>query len=314
MSHTPTRLRGIVPPLVTPLSSDDQLDVAGLERLIEHVLGGGVHGLFVLGTTGEGPSLSYALRREMIERTCRQVNRRIPVLVGITDTSREESLELAKIAADCGAFAVVAAPPYYFPITQSDLATYFVRLADESPLPLFVYNMPACCHVSISRETFAACTQAANIAGIKDSGGDLEFFKSLLPLRDARPDWSIFIGPESLTADATLAGGDGGVNGGANLWPQLFVDVFAAAEARQLDRLARLQRDVQRLGQIYSVGRDFISFARSTKCALELTGLCSGRMAPPFEQYDETAREQIVQFLLGLGLPVGNAVRSLVTA
>src|SRR5512136_2166219 len=80
-------VRGIIPPLVTPLRERDTLDAAGLERLIEHVLSGGVHGLFILGTTGEGPSLSYRLRREVISRTCRQVANRVPVLVGITDTA-----------------------------------------------------------------------------------------------------------------------------------------------------------------------------------------------------------------------------------
>ena len=102
---------GIIPPMVTPLTDRDALDAAGLERLIEHILGGGVHGLFILGTTGEGPSLSYRLRRELIERTCRQVRRRVPVLVGITDTAFVESVNVARWAADAGADAVVTAPP-----------------------------------------------------------------------------------------------------------------------------------------------------------------------------------------------------------
>src|SRR5947209_12413291 len=83
----PRPLSGIVPPMITPLQGPDQLDEAGLERLIEHMLVGGVHGLFVLGSSGEAPHLSYRLRRELIERTCRQVAGRVPVLVGITDTS-----------------------------------------------------------------------------------------------------------------------------------------------------------------------------------------------------------------------------------
>ncbi len=106
-------LRGIIPPMVTPLLDRDTLDVPGLERLIEHILRGGVHGLFVLGTTGEAPSLSHRLRRELVERTCRQVNDRVPVLVGITDTAFVESVQMACIAAEAGASAVVLAPPYY---------------------------------------------------------------------------------------------------------------------------------------------------------------------------------------------------------
>src|SRR5215813_8285441 len=99
-------LTGIIPPMVTPLRGRDELDVPGLERLIEHILNGGVSGLFILGTTGEGPSLSYRLRRELIERVCKQVNQRVPILVGITDTSFVESVNLARHSAESGADAV----------------------------------------------------------------------------------------------------------------------------------------------------------------------------------------------------------------
>ena len=97
--------------MVTPLRGRDELDVAGLERLVEHILAGGVNGLFILGTTGEGPSLSYRLRRELVERVCRQVKNRVPVLVGITDTAFIESVNLARHSAEVGASAVVVAPP-----------------------------------------------------------------------------------------------------------------------------------------------------------------------------------------------------------
>ena len=111
----PRPLRGIIPPMITPLSGRDALDHAGLDRLIEHMIDGGIHGLFILGTTGEGPSLSYRLRCELIDRTCTQVAGRIPVLVAVTDTSFVESVNLANHAADAGAAAAVFSAPYYFP-------------------------------------------------------------------------------------------------------------------------------------------------------------------------------------------------------
>src|SRR5438874_2513017 len=99
--------------MVTPLRGRDELDAAGLERLIERIMAGGVSGVFLLGTTGEGPSLSYRLRRELIAKSCALIKGRIPVLVGITDTAFVESVSLAQHAADAGAAAVVVAPPYY---------------------------------------------------------------------------------------------------------------------------------------------------------------------------------------------------------
>src|SRR5688572_23145391 len=101
------KIRGMIPPLVTPLSDHDSLDREGLERLLEHVIDGGVDGIFILGTTGEAPSLSYRLRRELTQATCSIVNKRIPVLVGVTDTSAVESSRLAAWASECGADAVV---------------------------------------------------------------------------------------------------------------------------------------------------------------------------------------------------------------
>ena len=136
-------LTGIVPPMVTPLRGRDELDLAGLERLIERILAGGVDGLFILGTTGEGPSLGYRLRRELVQHTCRQVRQRVPVLVGITDTAFVESISLARHAAVMGADALVVAPPYYLPGGQPELEEYLDHLVAELPLPLFLYNMPA---------------------------------------------------------------------------------------------------------------------------------------------------------------------------
>ncbi len=121
-------LKGIVPPLVTPLQNRDSLDEPGLERLIEHVIAGGVSGLFILGTTGEAQSLSYRLRRELITRVCQQVQNRLPVLVGITDTAFEESLHLARFAADAGATQLVLSTPYYFPAGQTELTEYIRHL------------------------------------------------------------------------------------------------------------------------------------------------------------------------------------------
>ena len=131
-------LSGIVPPLITPMRDRDTLDVPGLGRLIERILAGGVSGVFVLGTTGEGPSLSYRLRRELVARVSAQVQGRVPMLVGITDTAFVESLQLARFAADAGAAAVVAAPPYYLPGGQPELQEYLDHLVPELPLPLFL--------------------------------------------------------------------------------------------------------------------------------------------------------------------------------
>ncbi|MEM9588760.1 MAG: dihydrodipicolinate synthase family protein, partial [Planctomycetota bacterium] len=141
-SDAPLSLHGIVPPLVTPLSARDQLDTEGLHRLLDHVIEGGVAGVFLLGTTGEAPSLSYRLRRQMITESVRIVDGRVPVLVGVTDTAFVESVRLSQHACDCGADAAVLTTPYYFPAGQTELTAYLQNIAPEIPLPLMLYNMP----------------------------------------------------------------------------------------------------------------------------------------------------------------------------
>ena len=229
----PKPLTGIVPPLLTPLLTPDSLDVESLERLLDHVIGGGVHGVFILGTTGEGPALGMKLAKECMARAGAALRGRVPLLVGVTHASTSDSLELARAAADVGADAVVTAGPCYFPIAQPELAAWAQSYAAASPLPVFLYNMPSHAHVRFDESTvLAVADQAPNVVGLKDSSGELTYLhglvRSVLP---RRPDFTLMIGPEEMTPEAVMFGVHGGVNGGANLFPRLFVAGYRAAMA-----------------------------------------------------------------------------------
>ncbi len=288
------KYHGIIPPMVTPLRDRDTLDDAGLERLIEHILAGGVHGLFILGTTGEGPGLSYRLRKEFIERTCRQVKNRVPVLVGITDTAFTESVQVARWSADAGADAVVLAPPYYLPEGQPELQEYVRHLVPELPLPLFLYNMPALTKVSFEPETIRRAMDDPRIIGLKDSSGNMTYFHRAVGLLKHRPDWSLLMGPEELLADAVFAGGHGGVNGGANAFPQLSVKLFEAACVGDLARVRALHAQVMLVSDnLYRVGRHPSAIIKGLKCALSLLGVCEDFMAEPFHRFQEPERERV---------------------
>lgn len=298
----PNPLCGIVPPFVTPLMGRDQLDLPGLERLIEHVIAGGVHGLFILGTSGEAPSLSYRLRREIITRICCQVHGRLPVLVGITDTSLVEAVSLARHAAEAGAQALVTAPPYYFPAGQPELIDFVHQLLPELPLPLYLYNMPQMTKVQFEPDTLRQLAQLVGIVGIKDSSGNLEYFRQLVEVAQARPDWRLFIGPEHLLVDALRLGGHGGVNGGALIDPGLFVGLYEAERRGDQARVTELQQRLQRLGEIYAVGRHASTVIKGMKCALSLLGICSDEMAAPFLRFAAPERERVRAVLVALDL------------
>ena len=208
MAFAVSDIAGIVPPLVTPLADRDEIDHAGLERLIHHQLAGGVAGLFVLGTTGEGPSLSERLRREMIITCSRLIDGSVPLYVGITDTSLVGAIELARFAAENGATTAVAAPPFYFPAGQTELQHWFTELADALPLPLLLYNMPGCTKIAIEHETLTALIEHENIVGLKDSSGDLKYLSEAVILAAAqRPGWPVLVGPEALLVEALAVGG-----------------------------------------------------------------------------------------------------------
>jgi dihydrodipicolinate synthase/N-acetylneuraminate lyase len=287
-------LAGIIPPMITPLLDRDKLDVAGLERLIERILDGGVSGLFILGTTGEGPSLGYRLRRELVERVCRQVKSRVPVLVAITDTAFAESLNVARHAADAGANAVVAAPPYYLPEAQPELREYLDHLVPELPLPLYLYNMPALTKVSYELETVRHAMDLPRVVGLKDSSGNLDYFKRVAGLLKHRPDWSLLIGPEEKLFAALQVGGHGGVSGGANLFPRLYVKLCETYRAGDRAQAQELQKQIQRVSDsLYHIGKHSSSIIKGIKCALACLGVCDDFMAEPFHRFRAEERKLV---------------------
>lgn len=306
----PRPLRGIIPPMATPLLDHDRLDHAGLERLIQHILAGGVHGLFILGSTGEAPSLSVRLRRELIERTCDQVAGRVPVLVGITDPSLAEAVDLAEFAADAGAAAVVHAGPYYFPIAQPELTETMTHLAESVPLPVFLYNMPSHTKVTFEPDTVRRLLEIPNIVGIKDSSAQLLYFKKVLHSAAARPDFSVLIGPEELLAEALFMGAHGGITGGANLDPELYVSLYDAARSGDQARARELSARVLRLSMsIYATGRFWSGYLQGLKCALACMGICDDLLAEPFQRFGPAERKIIEKHVRDLGLVQRAAVR-----
>ncbi|MCF6331851.1 MAG: dihydrodipicolinate synthase family protein [Draconibacterium sp.] len=286
-------LRGIIPPVVTPLLNNNEIDQQGLENLIEHLVLGGVHGIFLLGTTGEATNLSYQLRKEFIEKACALVNKRIHIVVGITDTSFDGSLEIAETAKNAGADALVIAAPYYVPISQDEMVEYLEDLVPKLPLPFLMYNMPSCTKMHMSLETVKKAKELGAI-GIKDSSGDLAYLYSLIEEFKGSPDFSIIAGSEIFLPETIFNGGHGAVAGGANLFPRLFVDLYEASMARNLTKIALLREKVIQIeNKIYNVGKNSSKYIKSIKCALSGMGICNDYVAHPFRKFNELERKQI---------------------
>lgn len=291
-------LHGIVPPLVTPLLNPATLDVPGLKRVIDRVLGGGVHGIFLLGSTGEFTGLTGEIRRAVTDEACSCIAGRVPVIVNVSDTCLAESLQLARHAAAAGAWALAICPPYYFPLDQSELTGYIRRFCEAVSLPVLLYNIPQFAHTPFEAETVAALSEVPNVAGLKNSNGSIEYLRSVRRRTAHRPEFPLLVGNEESLLSAMEAGADGGVCGGANVFPDLFVLLYeAAAEGRRAEAEA-LQTLVLRVSNdLYTIGPDTSSYLRGLKSALSVLGVCSDVMADPLEPFTEGEKRQLAERL-----------------
>ena len=186
---------------------------------------------------------------------------------------------------------------------------YLRNISSEISLPIFLYNMPSHTKIKFELDTLRQAFEIANIVGLKDSSGDMTYFREAAELIRNIPDCTMLVGPERLLVDALRLGGHGGVSGGANLQPRLFVDLYEAAVAGDQERTAELRRLVALQGEkLYSIGAHGSAFIKGVKCALSCLGICDDGMAEPFQRFREEKREQVRQAVRELGLSRVNAM------
>jgi dihydrodipicolinate synthase/N-acetylneuraminate lyase len=299
--NTVDKYEGIIVPMVTPLHSNGELDKKGTERLINHLIHGRVHGIFILGTTGEASSLKPTLTKELIELSCKEAKGRTKMLVGISHTSTDVSLKLAHIAKESGADAVVALTPYFFYLDQEELEQYYLHLADHSPLPVFIYNFPRMTKLNLEPETAEKLALHPNIVGIKDSSGNGVYLQKLLSIKKRRPEFSILTGPEEILAQSVIAGADGGVTGGANIFPDLYVSMFEAAKKKDWDLIGKIHDIFMEISKnIYGVSPKNSAYFCGVKESLYHLGICEPHLAAPMIGIDGKSKELIYSHLEGI--------------
>lgn len=288
--------------MITPLTTTGELDDQGLERLIEHLISGGVHGIFLLGSNGEAPSLTYEVRKELITKACKRIAHRVPVLVGITDTSFQGSLDIAEHAKNSGADALVIAPPYYFPISENEMMDYLECLVPKLPLPFMLYNMPSCTKLNLSVDLVKRAA-ALGAIGIKDSSGDLKYLNSLIETFRDMPKFAIIVGTESYLSETIRHGGHGAVAGGANFLPKLFVNLYNASLQNNTEVIDELNEKVKYIYEtIYSVGKYESRITKGIKGALSVMDICDDHMALPLRGFGSEERDKIKTYLENLKL------------
>lgn len=290
-------LTGVIPPMITPLTQDGELDREGLKRVVANLLAGGVTGIFVLGSAGEGPWLTTSLRRQVVQHTVEAVAGQVPVLAGALESGTARTIEAVRLVADAGADAAVVTSPYYFPVDDFSQIKHFQAVADASDLPLILYNIPQFTHNALSPQTVGRLLGLQKIVAIKDSAGNKEDFEQLLELKGVEPRFSVLQGAEKLAARSVLAGADGIVPGLANLMPGVFSRLFACAHDEDDVTSLSLQERINNLWELHTRG----FWLACLKYGASVLGLCGGTTYGPSQPLSESAKAAIRELIDNYG-------------
>lgn len=300
-------IHGVVPPVVTPLTADRRFDGASFERNINRLMDAGVHGLFVLGSSGEVAFSTDTRRREVLEATTSIVQGKLPILAGVIDTQTERVLGHIRAAEEYGVDGVVVTAPFYALGGPAQVERHFRALRENTDLPIFAYDLPVCVHTKLGVDLLMRLANDGVIQGVKDSSGDDVSFRFLVQENKAagRP-LSLLTGHEVVVDGAYLSGADGSVPGLGNVDPAGYVRQWNAYQAgdwetvrSEQDRLAQLMRIATVVQGVAGYGAGVGAF----KTALMLLGVFdTNQMPEPVEALTGANIDAVRQILINTGV------------
>jgi 4-hydroxy-tetrahydrodipicolinate synthase len=219
------RIQGIIPPVITPMQANEDLDLPRLKSFIDHLIASGVHGIFVLGTNSEFYALDEREKQQVIATAVAHVNKRVPVFAGTGAETTREVVRLTRMAEREGVDGVSIITPYFVSPTQKEIADHYRRIAEATSLPVVLYNNPGTCGgVKIDLDTVVKLAEVPNILGIKDSSGDLQNTNELI--RAVPERFSVLMGRDTLIFSALMFGARGAVPATGNIAPALLVKIY----------------------------------------------------------------------------------------
>ena len=293
-------LHGVLPALVTPMTSKGMVDEPAIGRLVEHVIAGGVHGVLPLGSTGESASLDETGRRRMLGATVKAVGGRVPVICGVAQSNLAAAVAEVRAAKELGASAALVAPPYYYPMDQPTVARFYRELAAQVSLPVLVYNIPQFTKVAIAPATMAQLAREGVVAGTKDSSRDFEYFEQVCAATEDMADFRVFTGSDTMLLASLAMGGAGTICGAGNVAPAWVVRVYDLFKSGDWNA-ARLEQN--RLLELVLSLRAGV-FPAAIKAGLSMMGICEPWPAVPVAPLDEFATSELRNRLEAWGLLV----------
>ncbi len=241
---------GVIPPVVVPLTTDYQVDWPSYTKVLEHLLAGGVHGLFVLGSTSEVVFHDEATRRQIVAHSVKVANGRAPVLAGVIDPATDRMIGHAKAAKAEGAAAIVVTAPFYTRTSAPEIEDHFRYVHDAVDIPMVAYDIPVCVHSKLDRAMISRLARDNVIVGLKDSSGDDGNFRYVLSDLADRPDISLMTGSEIVVDSVLAMGAHGVVPGLGNVDPAGYVRLWDAA---QRGDWAAARAEQQRLCRLFEI-------------------------------------------------------------
>src|SRR3954451_2607330 len=238
------RYPGVYAAMATPIDRDGEVDPAGIANVVDYLFANGADGLSILGSTGEGPSLTNAQRQRALEATLEAANGRGAVFTGAASSVVSEVIAGLRMTAGTGARGALVPPPYYYRLDTAGIVAYYERIAEASPVPIIIYNIPVMTKLQIPPAAVARLIAHPNIMGLKDSGGDFGYFSTLARIAEGSDGFTLYTGSDAMLASSLFVGGHGLIGGAVNLVPDVLAALYRAYQEGDVTRAVALQEDV----------------------------------------------------------------------
>ena len=296
-----SKYRGVVVPMVTPVTQNGLLDSVAVKRIIDFFAQYQVSPL-LMGTTGEGNSVSQSDGQQFVEAAVKAAEGRILIYAGLTGNCFTEQVRQSEIYTALGADVIVATLPTYYALTDGQMYEYYKTLADCITGPLMLYNILATTHMSIPVDVIRKLADHPNIVGLKDSERDLERMAQCIDIAKGRDDFAYFCGWAAQSAHSLELGGNGIVPSTGNYVPDMFQQLFDAAVAGDMKKANRLQEETNEIAKIYQKDRTLGQSLTALKVMMSTKGLCEPWMLMPLTRLSAADEQTIIHQLANIPL------------
>lgn len=290
-------IKGVITPIITPTDKNESIDNDAARKLIDYVIDGGVHGVFLFGTTGEPYGFSIEEKKKFIEASADQINGRVPLYVGTGAITTKEAIQLTQMAEACGADAVSVVTPFFSTPNQDELYEYYKDIANNTKLPIILYNNSPRTHVSLSAKTLGRLADIDNIVGVKDSSRDFTLTNEYISATRGK-NFRVLMGCDTLIHASLMCGAVGAIAACSNVAPRISADIYDKFIAGDIEGSAEAQRALAPLRLAFALG----TFPEIIREALRCIGLETGHCLRPVGALSEKDKATALEIVTKMGL------------